>query len=392
MRPRLKPLNEQVIVITGATSGIGLTTARMAADRGARVVLGARDGEALVRIVEHIRRTGGEADFAEVDVADGMQLRLLAEVALHRFGRIDSWVNNAGVSVYGRLLETPDRDHRRLFETNYWGVVHGSRVAVEHLADEGGALINVGSSVGDRAIPLQGAYCATKHAVKGFTNALRMELEADGLPISVTLVKPGAIDTRYEANARVLTGAEPMNPPPVYAPETVARAILHAAQHPVRDVIVGSGGKLLSMSETWAPRLADMVMERFLIPWQQSGGDVEGHRDTLYRAGDGGWQRGTRHDFVRERSFYTMASLHPLASAAVLAGAAALAYAAFGGGRERIAAGFRGRRTAVSGAAYARYDTDEARRQARTVHRFRYPGEPEAVEGARRHETAEVSR
>ena len=146
----------------------------------------------------------------------------LAETALREFGGFDTWVNNAGTSIYGKVEDTPMEDQRRLFETNYWGTVIGSRIAATHLRRRGGALVNVGSVLSDRAVPLQATYCATKHAVKGFTNALRMELEADGAPVSVTLIKPAAVDTQLEEHARSLTGAEPLNPPPVYAPETVA--------------------------------------------------------------------------------------------------------------------------------------------------------------------------
>jgi short-subunit dehydrogenase len=331
MRVRLKPISEQVIVITGASSGIGLVTARMAARQGARVVLGARDGAALERVVEEIRGRGGEAASAEVDVADAGQVKALADLAEREFGHIDTWVNNAGVSVYGWLTETPEEDHRRLFETNYWGVVHGSQVAAERLSRRGGALITVGSSVGDRAVPLQGAYSATKHAVKGFTNALRMELEAHDLPISVTLIKPGAIDTMYEEHARNLLGREPRNPPPVYAPETVARAILHAAQHPVRDLVVGSGGRLLGLSEALAPRLTDRLMERYLVSWEVGGGPRRRHDDSLYHPYRDGRERAGRHALVREHSYYTGAAMHPVATLAVLAGAVAIATAALGG-------------------------------------------------------------
>ncbi|WP_119679326.1 SDR family oxidoreductase [Indioceanicola profundi] len=341
MRPHLKPIGEQVIVITGASSGIGLTTARMAARRGARVVLGARDHAAPARIADEIRMEGGEAIPVAVDVADEDQLRAVAQAAIDAFGRIDSWVNNAGVAIYGRILDTPDEDHRRLFETNYWGVVNGSKVAVEYMRNSGGALINVGSSVGDRAVPLQGVYSASKHAVKGFTVALRMELEAENLPISVTLIKPGAVDSMYEEHGKILTEHEPMNPPPIYAPETVARAILYAAEHPRRDLVVGSGGKMLSLSETLAPRLTDRLMERFLIPFEKSGGPQRRFTHSLYGPSRDGRERAGRHSMVRERSYYTEAVTHPLATGMVLAGLAALAVGAMarGGGRSDGPAG-----------------------------------------------------
>src|SRR4051812_45761695 len=160
MKPRLKRVDDQVIVITGASSGIGLTTAQMAAARGACVVLSARNGSDLQNAVADIRRRGGRAIAVVADVADATQVDGIAAAAIREFGRIDTWVNAAAVAVYGRLTEIPLEDHRRQFDVNYWGQVHGSRTAVRHLRKDGGALINVGSCVSDRAIPLQGTYCA----------------------------------------------------------------------------------------------------------------------------------------------------------------------------------------------------------------------------------------
>src|SRR5688572_14239197 len=204
MQSPLRPLSEQVIVITGASSGIGLVTARQAAERGARVVLVARNGNDLERAVEHIRRQGGRAIHVVADVADSGQVERVAEAAVAEFGRIDTWVNNAAVSMYGRIMDLSTEDMRRQMDVNYWGQVYGSRVAVRHMRNHGGALVNVASALADRAIPLQGNYCAAKHALKAFTDALRMELEEEGVPISVTLVKPGSIDTPLFDKARTL--------------------------------------------------------------------------------------------------------------------------------------------------------------------------------------------
>jgi short-subunit dehydrogenase len=167
MSVQLKGLAEQVMVITGASSGIGLVTARMAAQRGARLVLAARSEDALRRLADEIQAEGGEAVTVVADVGREEDVRRIGEAAVEYFGGFDTWVNNAGVSIYGRVLEVSTEDHRKLFETNYWGVVHGSYVAAEHLRTRGGAIITVGSSLSDRAIPLQGTYCASKHAVKG---------------------------------------------------------------------------------------------------------------------------------------------------------------------------------------------------------------------------------
>src|SRR3954468_18456334 len=210
-----KPLREQVIVITGASSGIGLTTARMAASAGAKLVLAARNHEALQRLEREINASGGESCHVDADVGSGADVQRIVDAAIERFGGFDTWVNNAGVSVYGRLEEVANEDHRRLFETNFWGLVNGSLAAVAHLKSRGGALINVGSTLSDRSIPLQGMYCASKHAVKGFTDALRMEVEEEKHPIVVTLIKPAAIDTPYTEHAKNYMPVEPQNPAPV---------------------------------------------------------------------------------------------------------------------------------------------------------------------------------
>src|SRR3569833_1373855 len=197
MKIKLKPVREQVIVITGATSGIGLATAKQAAKRGASVVLNARAEEDLQIVAQEINELGAQVAYVAGDVADIEAMRNLAQTAIREFGRIDTWVNNAGVSMYGLLEEVSIVDARRLFDTNYWGTVHGSLVALEHLKRSGGALINVGSELSEAVIPLQGHYNASKHALKGFTETLRIELEKEKAPVSVTLVEPSAIDTPY---------------------------------------------------------------------------------------------------------------------------------------------------------------------------------------------------
>jgi short-subunit dehydrogenase len=343
MNIQLKKLNEQTIVITGASSGIGLVTARMAAKKGARLVLAARSEDALRQLVDEITASGGEAVYVVADVAREEDVRRISDRAIERFGGFDTWVNDAGVSVYGELLDVELEDHRRIFETNFWGVVNGSRIAAGHLKRRGGALINIGSTLSDRAIPLQGMYCASKHAVKGFTDALRMELEKEDAPISVTLVKPAAIDTPYKNNAKNYLAEEPENPPPVYAPEVVAETILYCAEHPVRDVFAGGGGKALSALGHYLPRVADKVMEWTMFDLQQSGKPRRNTEDhSLYQPSNSLRERGGYEGHVMESSLYTKASLHPLATVALSAGtvlavAALLRPVFFNGSRSRLA-------------------------------------------------------
>jgi short-subunit dehydrogenase len=321
MKLRLKKLRDQTIVITGASSGIGLVTARSAARNGARVVLNARNEQALQQIVEEIRSLGGLASYVVGDVGILDDVKRIADEAVQRFGGFDTWINNAGVTIYGSVLDQSLDDHRRLFETNYWGMVHGSMVACNYLRERGGAIINVGSVLSDRAIPLQGTYCASKHAMKGYTDALRMELEKEGIPISVTLVKPSAIDTPYVKHAKNLLQTEPLNPPPVYAPEVVAQAILHCAEHPERDVIVGGSGRALAEAGHHLPQLTDKWMTATMFDVQRSGKPKGAdHRDSLHFPADGGQERGGYSGHVAESSIYTRASLHPWLVGLLIAG------------------------------------------------------------------------
>jgi len=309
MKVGLKPVGEQVFVITGASSGIGLATAEMAARRGARVVLTSRDEVDLEQAVSRIHGAGGQAIHIVADVADFDAMKRVAAAAVREFGTFDTWVNNAGVSIYGRLQDVGLMDARRLFDTNYWGVVHGSLAALPNLKARGGALINVGSVLSDTGYPLQGHYTASKHAVKGFTDSLRLELESANAPVSVTLIQPAAIDTPYPEHAKSYLGVEPKHTPPVYAPEVVARAILACAERSARNVLVGGGAKVLSTIERFAQRMGDRFKEA----------TAEGQRsdrparfdDTLFspRPGDAR-VRGRYEGRVMTSSAYTGARLH----------------------------------------------------------------------------------
>ncbi|MGZ9099574.1 MAG: SDR family oxidoreductase [Brevundimonas sp.] len=327
----LKPLNQQAIVITGATSGIGLAVARRAARAGACVFLIARGEGDLRALTEELQAGGARAAWAVADVADHDALEEAAEKCERLFGGFDTWINNAGVSIFGHIRETTLEDQRRLFETNYWGVVNGSLVASEHLRrrPDGGAIINVGSILSDAPIPLQGVYSASKHAVKGFTNALRMELMREQAPITVSLVKPGAIDTPYSKHARNLTGQAVQNPQPVYATHVVADTILYCASHPIREITVGGGGRLIASFYAALPGLAEPLFARFAPSLMRDKGSAyQPYEDGLYDPTDDGLDEEVHYPMVRQFSALAEVRKHPGITGGVVAILAGIGIAA----------------------------------------------------------------
>ncbi|HEU5050025.1 MAG TPA: SDR family oxidoreductase [Gemmatimonadales bacterium] len=321
MAVQLRKVREQTLIITGASSGIGLATARLAGRRGARVVMVARGEDALRRAAVKVREDGGTAIIVPGDVARPEDMVRVADEARREFGGFDTWVNSAAVALYGRLDEIPLEDKRKLFDINFWGTVHGCRAALAELRRRGGTIINIGSMLSDLSIPLQGIYAASKHAIKAYTTALRMELEKEGAPVSVTLVKPGATDTPYYEHARNYMEHAPTPPPPVYAPEAVARAILACAEHPTREIVVGGAARALLAGAGLAPALSERIMERTLFDAQQSDRPARRYDDNLYEPADPtARERGRYPGPVLEHSLYTAAAIHPGRTALAAAG------------------------------------------------------------------------
>ncbi|RKH48643.1 SDR family NAD(P)-dependent oxidoreductase [Corallococcus interemptor] len=251
---------EKVIVITGASSGIGRATALLLAKKGAHVVLAARREEPLEELAAECESHGVQALMVPTDVSDAAAVRQLAEAAVEAFGHFDGWVNNAGVYMLGSLEETPDEAFRQLMETNFFGTVSGARVALAQFRRQGyGTLINVSSTFGAVPAPYLSAYVASKFAVRGFSASLRQELMNTG--IDVCTVMPAAIDTPLWRHTANYTGWRIRPVEPVYTPERVARTILRVLRNPQDEVMVGGSGKSFSAMHNLMPGAFERTMK-----------------------------------------------------------------------------------------------------------------------------------
>jgi NAD(P)-dependent dehydrogenase (short-subunit alcohol dehydrogenase family) len=257
-------MNGTVVVVTGASSGIGRATALELARRGACVVLAARSRDALQDLAGDLEASGGAALAVPTDVRDQAAVVELAARAVDRFGRIDVWVNNAGVYLLGSVEETPPEAYRQVLETNFFGSVHGARAVLPHFRRQGGGvLINVASVYSRVAGPYLSAYVASKHAVRALSESLRQELRGvEG--VRVCTVSPSAIATPLFGHAANYTGRAVKPPPPVYPPQRVAAAIVRSALRPRRERIVGNAGRQLNLLRWTAPGLYERVNARFV--------------------------------------------------------------------------------------------------------------------------------
>lgn len=324
----LKKLADQVIVITGASSGIGLVTARMAVAKGAKVVVAARNETALKKLVAQLNTDRHRAAYVIADMAKEEDVERIAEKAIAEFGRFDTWVNNAGVSIYGHGTEINVPDMKQLFDTNFWGVVYGTRAAAKHFKEtkKPSAIINVGSIFGNKSSVLQSIYAASKFAIHGWTDSIRMEFEKEHLPISVTLIIPAKIDTPYTEHAHSYLPNHPSHLGMVYPPEAVAEAILFAAQKPKRELYVGGMAKFTTALTHFFPRFTDRFVEKVMYPSQYNSEQPSKSKEesSLYKAGYGLHERGTNKGWIRKRSYYVKASKHPILTTFAVASVAIL--------------------------------------------------------------------
>lgn len=231
--------HDRVVVVTGASSGIGRATVQRLAEDGATVVAAARRKEALQELADSLADAPGEVVPMALDVTEAAAVEELADEVVGRFGRLDAWVNNAAVHLFGRFEELPYDDWRRVIDTNVFGYVHGARAAIPYFREQGhGVLVNVGSMLSTVPTPLQSAYVTSKFAIKGLTDSLRQELQ-DAPEIAVTLILPGPIDTPMFQSAGNHTGRRVQAPSPTIAATRVANAIVSAIEHPRREVPIG---------------------------------------------------------------------------------------------------------------------------------------------------------
>jgi NAD(P)-dependent dehydrogenase (short-subunit alcohol dehydrogenase family) len=266
-----KPINQQVVAVVGASSGIGRETALQFARRGAKVVVAARSEPGLASLVDEIRRNQGEATAIVADVTEFEQVKAIADKAVEEYGRLDTWVHTPATSVYATFDNITPQEFQRVIDIGLLGQVYGAMAALPHLKREGrGALIHVSSILGRRAVPLQSAYCAAKHGIEGFLEALRVELQHEGIPISVTSVMPAAINTPLYNNALTKLGVKPSSLPPFYEPSLVADAILYVAEHPTRDFLVGDAARMLDVLQRISPSLVDSLLLRVAFQLQRT--------------------------------------------------------------------------------------------------------------------------
>lgn len=314
------------VVITGASSGIGRATARAFGARGANVGLIARGQDGLAAAAKEVEQAGGRPLVLPLDVADADAVDRAAARVEDELGPIDVWVNNAMTAVLAPVKDTTAAEFRRVTEVTYLGYVHGTLSALERmLPRDRGVIVQVGSALAHRAIPLQATYCGAKHAIKGFTDALRTELISDKSGVKVTMVElPGVNTPQFEQVATTLE-RHPQPVPPIYQPELAARAVLWAADHPRRELYVGEPTPLVIWGGRLAPSLLDRYLARTNIKAQQTQEPIPKDRPSYLwepLPGDRG-AHGIFDDRAHERSIQYELATHRGLVAGVTAAAAA---------------------------------------------------------------------
>jgi NAD(P)-dependent dehydrogenase (short-subunit alcohol dehydrogenase family) len=325
-------MEPQTVVVTGASAGIGRATARLFGERGASVGLIARGEAGLDGAVRDVEEAGGKALAVTADMADYAQVTAAARQIEEHFGPIDVWVNVAFTSVFAPFAEIAAEEFRRVTEVSYLGFVHGTMAALSLMRPRGrGTIVQVGSALGERSIPLQSAYCGAKHAVNGFTSSLRCELLHENSGVHVTVVQMPAVNTPQFSWVRSRLPKDPQPVPPIYQPEVAARGVVFAADHPRRrQYWVGGSTAATIVANRLAPALLDRYLARTGYGAQQTARPAgSGRPDNLVQPVDGthGHDHGSRGAFdgrSHQRSPQLWVSQHARLASGALTGAAVL--------------------------------------------------------------------
>lgn len=324
---RKKPLKDQVVVVTGASSGLGRAVARLAGRRGAKVVVTARNSEALDACVREIEAFGSEALAVPADCTVQDEVAQVVEQAVDRFGRIDTYVANAIVTVYAETYRYEADELRRIMDVNFFGQIYGYWAALPHLRESKGTFLSVQSALAYRGIPLQGGYCASKGALRNFFESARVELMKAGWGVDISVVHPGAINTPQFDRDRQKIGKQPQPVPPIYQPEPFADAVVHCCEHPIRELPLGWGAQKLMWGQKLSPRAGDAMLLRMGWKGQHTDEDKPlDAPDNLFETmpGDPG-AHGRFDSQSRDSTAWTSLRLRCWLVGAAVVGAAALA-------------------------------------------------------------------
>jgi NADP-dependent 3-hydroxy acid dehydrogenase YdfG len=263
----------QVVVVTGSSGGVGRAIAHAFAKRGAHIGLLARGGEALAQVVQEVESLGGQALAVQTDVSDHAQVEAAAVAVEERFGPTDVWVNDAMATVFAQFIDLQPEEFKRATEVTYLGTVYGTMVALTRMKPrDHGTIIQVGSALAYRAIPLQAAYCGAKFAIRGFTDSVRVELMHDKSKVHLTMVQLPGVNTTQFTWCRSKMPDHPQPVPPIYQPEIPAEAVYWASQHHRREVWVGASAVLAILGNRLSPSFADHYLARTGFKGQQMQG------------------------------------------------------------------------------------------------------------------------
>jgi NAD(P)-dependent dehydrogenase (short-subunit alcohol dehydrogenase family) len=327
-----KLLKGKVAVITGASAGVGRAIAREFARQGAKVALIARTEEALEAAAAEARSAGSEALVLPLDVSDAPAVFAAADRVVAEWGKLDIWVNDAMVSVFAPALETTPGEFRRVTEVNYLGYVHGTLAALRHMRSrDSGTIIQIGSALAYRSIPLQSAYCASKAAARGFTDSVRSELHHERSKIRITMLQLPAVNTPQFEVVRSRLPDHPQPVPPVYQPEVIARAAVHAALHPRREMWIGWNTVKALIGQRFIPGWLDRYLARVAWDGQTTralppGHPIEHGRDNVDSPLPG--DRGAHGPFDQRAKTYS-ATFWLRANAGALLGGSLAVFSAF---------------------------------------------------------------